>query len=91
MSSRKVVACKIISRLMKFSYQLAYNAFAPWSENYVNYKKLKKLMKRQRRELRDKAMIPNNWDVFSRDLRHEIDRFGVFFNDTWAKLKVKMD
>jgi phosphate transporter len=76
---------------MKFSYQLAYNAFAPWSENYVNYKKLKKLMKRQRRELRDKAVIPQNWESFSRDLKAEIDKFGVFFNDTWAKLRVKAD
>ena len=76
---------------MKFSYQLAYNAFAPWSENYVNYKKLKKMMKRQRRELKDRAEIPINWDRFSAELRSEIDKFGVFFNDTWNKLKVKLD
>jgi phosphate transporter len=76
---------------MKFSYQLAYNAFAPWSENYVNYKKLKKLMKRQRREMRDKTQTPQNWEVFSRELLSEIDKFGVFFNETWSKLRVKVD
>ncbi len=57
----------------------------------MNYKKLKKLMKRQRRELRDKAMVPQNWEMFSRELKAEIDKFGVFFNDTWGKLKVKVD
>jgi phosphate transporter len=76
---------------MKFSYQLAYNAFAPWGESYVNYKKLKKLMKRQRREIKDKSEVPSNWNVFSKDLLAEIDKFGVFFNDTWSKLKVKVD
>lgn len=76
---------------MKFSYQLAYNAFAPWSENYINYKKLKKLMKRQRRELKDRAEVPANWEKFSHDLRTDIEKFGVFFHDTWSKLKVKLD
>ena len=76
---------------MKFSYQLAYNAFAPWSGSYVEYKKLKKMMKRQRRELKDKSHIPQNWEVFSKELETEIDKVGVFFTETSAKLKTKLD
>lgn len=81
----------VLEILMKFSYQLAYNAFAPWSDSYVNYKRLKKLMKRQRREIRDKSQVPANWETFSQELLGEIDKFGVFFNETWSKLKVKVD
>jgi len=76
---------------MKFSYQLAYNAFAPWSENYVQYKKLKKMMKRQRRELKDKSQVPYNWSLFDMELKAEIDKFGVFFRETMNKIKGKMD
>jgi phosphate transporter len=76
---------------MKFSYQLAYNAFAPWSDSYIQYKKLKKMMKRQRRELRDKGQISGNWILFEKELRSEIDKFGVFFRETEAKVKNKLD
>ncbi len=57
----------------------------------MNYKKLKKLMKRQRRELKERSQLEENWNVFSRDLLGEIDKFGVFFTETWSKLRTKVD
>ena len=76
---------------MKFSYQLAYNAFAPWSESYVQYKALKKTLKRQRRELHDRSQIPTNWAAFHRDLSADIAKFGSFFKETLSRLITKVD
>lgn len=74
---------------MKFSYQLAFNAFAPWSDHYVQYKKLKKLIKRQRRE-EGKKDSNENWVLFRQELLKEIDKFGFFFTDMLLKLNQKL-
>lgn len=75
---------------MKFSHQLAVNAFAPWSEQYIQYKKLKKMAKRQRRELKDRAGVAANWLIFSRELDLEVEKFGLFFTEMLAKVSGKV-
>lgn len=53
--------------VMKFSYELEYNAFGPWHDGYVNYKRLKKLIKEQRHDLEGTGITPTHvaWQVGS--------------------------
>ena len=73
---------------MKFSYQLAYNAFAPWAEQYVDYKRLKKSMKQQRRE--QVKNIDENWKYFESQIVYEINKFTRFFSHTLSELEAKL-